>query len=222
MSDTDKLNEYNNLINKSCIGLIKREYNYDLELDKFKNFPICKLNIPNIYDSILSSSPHLDSQKQLISDKLIDIKTLYFYLGNSQSRFYLDAFEIVGNGELEKADEKAVLWLQSTHYQVYLISSIYEKMIDLFEIIWTGELTNIKNNKIGKKLKVLWDKESFDIVKTEENEVLTEFRNGIRRGEIHGTSSIFRQLYHEKWNHLSEEKKIIDLIIDRFSNKFNS
>lgn len=214
------LEQYNNLIDKSYIGLWNRKFKSELALENFQQFPIALLDISKIYSAITKETEFDEKMKRLISDKLIDIKSLFFFLTNSTDRFYLGAFEIIGNGELEKADEKTISWLQLTHYKVYLITTIYEKLVDLFEIIFLNKLTDHKKDKIGKKLSELWKLNPFDFVTNEEHEILTKFRDTARRGEIHGTSSVFRQLFKDEWNHFNNEENTIKEIIKRFYEKY--
>ena len=209
------------LINKSYLGLWERKRNAPLDIVYFKCFPLSLLNIPEIYETIINKSCFEIEQKISISNKLIDIKSLFFFLRNSSDRFYLEPFEIIGNGELEKADEKQISWLQMTHYKVYLISTLYEKLIDLFEIVFFQKETDHKRNKIGKKLEILWTDSSFDIVTKDENDILTKFRDKTRRGEVHGTSSIIRQLFKNEWNHLATEENAINSIVEKFYTKYN-
>ena len=215
------IEKYNRLIDQSYLGLWKRKFKSELTIEDFDNFPISLFDIGKIYVSITNSIEFDNLLKRKISDRLIDIKTLFFYLKNSTDRFYFETFEIIENGELEKANENTMSWLQLTHYKVYLISSIYEKLIDLFEIIYLQKSTDHKNNKIGKKLEKLWELTNFNLVTKIENQVLTEFRNSKRKGEMHGTSSIFRQLFKEEWNHLSNEENIINEIIKKFYSEYN-
>jgi hypothetical protein len=91
----------------------------------------------------------------------------------------------------------------------------------LCELIYLKKITDTKTDKIGKKLKILWKIPEFDIVDEKENDVLTEFRQGIRRGEIHGISSVMRQLFQNELNNLDKEKEIVNNIIKRLSHKFN-
>lgn len=216
------LENFNNLIDKSYLGLWKRRFNSELEAENYRHFPIALLDITKIFMAIINQSAFDEEKKRLISDKLIDIKSLFFFLDNSTDRFYIGAFEIIGNGEFEKADEKTLSWLQLTHYKVYLISTLYEKTVDLFEIIFTGQLTDNKNDKIGKKLTKLWQLDNFDLVNQEEHQTLTKFRDTARRGEIHGTSSVLRQLFKDEWNHFSTEETAIKEIMKRFYIKYNN
>lgn len=215
------IEEYNNLIDKSYLGLWYRKFGSKLELENFKQFPIKLLDISKIYNAIIKQSEYEEKTKRLISDKLLDIKSLFFFLINITDRFYLQAFEIVGNGELKSADETTISWLQMTHYKVYLLTTIYEKLVDLFEIVFFNKLTDHRKDKIGKKLDKLWTLEKFEMVKKEEHETLTKFRDTVRRGEIHGTSSIFRQLFKDEWNHFSEEENTIKEIVKRFYEMYN-
>ena len=215
------IEEYNNLIDKSYLGLWYRKFGSKLELENFKQFPIKLLDISKIYNAIIKQSEYEEKTKRLISDKLLDIKSLFFFLINITDRFYLQAFEIVGNGELKSADETTISWLQMTHYKVYLLTTIYEKLVDLFEIVFFNKLTDHRKDKIGKKLDKLWTLEKFEMVKKEEHETLTKFRDTVRRGEIHGTSSIFRQLFKDEWNHFSEEENTLKEIVKRFYEMYN-
>jgi hypothetical protein len=214
--------KYNDLIDQSFLALYEQRTKNELSAQHFEHFPIRLLNISVIFETVSQDSLLKDEQQELIINKLIDIKSLFFFLDNSMDRFYLGAFEIIGNGELEKADERTISWLQLTHYKVYLISSLYEKLVDVFEIIYLGSFSNAKKNKIGKKLEKLWQLEEFDLVTKDENDVLTNFRDTTRRGEIHGTSSVLRQLLKDEWNHLSIEEGTMRKIIERFYTKFNS
>ena len=217
-----RLLDYDNLINKSYLGLFERKFNGNkINENDFKKFPISYFNIFKIYNGIISTADYSESNKQQISNRLLDIKSLFFFLNSPRNPFYIDSFEIIGNGELENGDERHLLWLQGTHYKVYLISSLYEKLIDLCELIYLKKMTDTKTDKIGKKLKALWEIPQFDIVNETENKVLTEFRQGIRRGEIHGISSVMRQLFQNELINLNEEKEIVDNIIKRLSHKFN-
>jgi hypothetical protein len=217
-----RLLDYNKLINRSYLGLLERKFGGNkISENDFKEFPISFFNILKIYVNITSIDEYSEENKQQISNRLLDIKSLFFFLNSPRNPFYIDTFEIIGNGELENGDERHLLWLQSTHYKVYIISSIYEKLIDLCELIYLKKITDTKTDKIGKKLKILWEIPEFDIVDKKENELLTEFRQGIRRGEIHGISSVMRQLFQNELNNLDTEKEIVNNIIKRLSQKFN-
>ena len=216
MDTLQVIEQYNALIDRSYLGLWSRKFGSELELDKFKQFPIALLDISKIYNVVINQTKYEEGLERLISDKLIDIKSLFFFLTNSTDRFYIGAFEIIGNGELEKADEKTLSWLQLTHYKVYLITTLFEKLVDLFEILFLGKLTDYRKDKIGKKLTELWALDNFSFVTKEEHETLTKFRDSARRGEIHGTSSVLRQLFKDEWNHFSNEENAIREIIKRF------
>ena len=54
--------------------------------------------------------------------------------------------------------------LQGNHYKVYLISSLYEKLLDLFELIFFGKMSDTKKNKWGTLYKKLSEKSNFDFI----------------------------------------------------------
>jgi hypothetical protein len=115
------LSKYNSLINRSFLSLQQIRFK-NLDIQFFHNHPILLLNISVVFESITINSPLDGTQKRQLADKLIDIKSLFCFLHTAWDRFYLGSFVIVGDGELEKANERQLSALQLTHYKVYLVA----------------------------------------------------------------------------------------------------
>ncbi len=214
------LGNYNEMLDRTFLMLFKRKYKHFLLPQDFEKFPLKRFDIAKIYQSLVARHDSDSDVSCQVFEKLLDIKTLYFFLDTSYSKFYLGATLIVANGELEKVDENTISLLQHNHYKVYLISSLYEKLLDLFELIYFGKMTDPAKNKWGRLFEKLSNKPEFDFIDTDENHTMCIFRDKVRRGEIHGFSSVFRQLFKDHWDHFQVEEKIIKKIIERLYSKF--
>jgi hypothetical protein len=112
--------------------------------------------------------------------------------------------------------------LQGNHYKVHLISVSYERILDLLDLIFFYKKTDPKTNKWGKKYEKFSKMTGFDLITEAEHEKMIVFRDDIRRAEVHGFSSVVRQLDKDKWNHFQEEEKIINNIILRIADKYGT
>ena len=106
-----------------------------------------QFNIESIYDAIIQKFCFSEEILKKLSEKPIDIITLFYFLDNSHYFFHIGNALIVGNGELSIVDINTLSLLQGNHYKVYLISTLYEKYIDFFELIYFGKITYPKKNK---------------------------------------------------------------------------
>jgi hypothetical protein len=215
------LNEYNKMIDRTALEFYQRsKFNGLLSEEYFNNFPLKLLDIAKIYRSLKKTSTFDTSVGRHLSEKLIDIKTLFFFLDNSMDKFYLGTTVIVGNGELHKVNERSISLIQHNHYKVYLIVSLYEKLLDFFILIYFGKMIDSKKDKWGKLFKKLTSEQDFDFISTKENTTMLEFREKVRRGELHGFSSVFRQLFKDRWDHFQLEEDILRSIIKKVYEKF--
>ena len=103
---------------------------------------------------------------------------------------------------------------------VFLISATYERILDLLELVNFDMISDSKSDKWGKKYKKLSQVEKFSLISSAEHEKMIAFRDRIRRAEIHGFSSVFRQLTEEKWNHFQEEQNLMKDLLLRISDEF--
>lgn len=217
----DGLRNYNQMINASYHNLILMKFpNIQIEDENFSLFPLIRFDVFQIYNSYCNKSLYSDSLKRLIIDKLLDIKSLFFYLVTLNDRFYIGSFEVIGNGEVEKMTERQVLWLQKSHYKVFILSSMYEKLIDLFVYLYlNGKGFSGRKDKISKNLANLFLIEGFDFISETDAGLMKNFRENDRSAEVHKTSKVFRQLFESKWNNFDNEEEIVNTIISKLSDK---
>jgi hypothetical protein len=216
------LKQYNEMIDRNFLELWALKQNYKVSLASFENFPIKLFNIDIIFNSIIEKFELDENVAIQTSEKLIDIKTLFFFLNNCTTYFQLGATLIVGNGELEKVDINTISLIQRNHYKVYLISSLYEKILDFLDLLYYGKISDPKNDKWGTLYNKLSKKDDFTFIQPKDNKAMLLFREKVRRGEIHGFSSVFRQLYKNEWNHFQNEEDILKTIIKNIFTKFNT
>lgn len=145
----------------------------------------------------------------------MDIKMLYFFLDNALERFYKGVSPIIGNGDLDLVNMNTLSLLQLNHYKVYLISTLYEKLLDLFDLVFFKVEENFARGKWEKKFKKLSTLDSFSFISSEEQDFMLRFKAKVRTAEIHGFSSVFRQLYKNEWVHFSQEETIVKTITQR-------
>jgi hypothetical protein len=75
-----RLLDYDKLINKSYLGLLERKFGGNkIDENDFKEFPISFFNILKIYMNITSIEEYSEENKQQISNRLLDIKSLFFF-----------------------------------------------------------------------------------------------------------------------------------------------
>ena len=204
--------DYNEMIDRNYLELFERRYKSKLPQSNFQEFPIKLLNIANIFESVTEKYKPQKTAALHLSEKLVDIKTLYFFLDNCHSFFYLGTTLIVGNGELEKVNINTLSLLQGNHYKVYLISSLYEKLLDFFELLYFNKMSDPKKNKWGMIFNKLSTQVGFDFIESSDNDDMLLFREKVRRGEMHGYSTVFRQLYKNQWNGFGKEENILKKI----------
>ena len=141
------LSEYNAMIDRNNEELILRKHNMPTGQGRFIPFLVKQFNIESIYDAIIQKFCFSEEILKKLSEKPIDIITLFYFLDNSHYFFHIGNALIVGNGELSIVDINTLSLLQGNHYKVYLISTLYEKYIDFFELIYFGKITYPKKNK---------------------------------------------------------------------------
>ena len=86
-------------------------------------------------------------------------------------------------------------------------------------MIYYDSISDPRNDEWGKKYEKLSQVEKFNIISPAEHEKMIAFRDRIRRAEIHGFSSVFRQLKDQKWDDFHEEENLRDLLL-RLSDEF--
>jgi len=215
------LTSFNDMIDRVFLELWKRKNRHVLKDEYFENFPIKIFNIAKIAISI-SKMKHLSNESINRAFAILsDLKMLFYFLLNILDYFYVGAAMIVGNSNYQDAGLNTISFLQGNHYKVYLISIVYERILDFLELINFDKLSDAKKNKWGKKYAKLSKVSGFDLISEAEHEKMINFKERIRRAEIHGFSSIIRQLYAEKWDHLQEEEDLIKTLLRRIADKYN-
>lgn len=191
-----------------------------LEERYFKEFPIRKFDIGNIQQGIKDQHELSELSMGRASVILSDLKILFYFLGNVVDYFYVGVAEIVGNSEYDEVNLNTLSIMQGNHYSVYLISVVYERILDLLELVYFNSASDPKKNKWGKKYERLRNVEEFDLISKYQHEKMIEFRNRVRRAEIHGLSSVFGQLRADKWDHFQDEENIVRDILIKVSEKY--
>ena len=190
-----------------------------LEDENIKNFPIKRFNIDAIFEAIDRRYSLTDTSIERISEILSDLKYLFYFLVNVVQYFYAGT-EIVGNSNFHKVRLNTLSLLQRNHYRVFLISSIYERILDLLELINFNKISDMKRDKWGKKYGKLSQIMTFSIIAPAEHQKMIAFRDRVRRAEIHGLSNVFRQLKANKWDHFQEEENLLRDLLLRISDEY--
>ena len=216
-----ELDQFNDMVDRVFLELWKKKTRgHVLAEEYFKDFPIRRFNLGRM-EASLSKRGNL-SEKPLARGLAIlsDLKLLLYFLGNVEDYFYVGMARIVGNSRYEEVDLNTLSLLQGNHYAVFLISAIYERILDFLELIYYGNISDPKTNKWGKKYEKLSQVGHFKLISPDEHEKMIAFRDRIRRAEIHGFSSVFRQLKDDKWDHFQDEKNLIGALLLRISDEF--
>jgi len=192
-----------------------------LEDNYFEAFPIRKFNIVQILNAIYKKQNLSEESIKKASAILSDLKLLLFFLGNAIDYFYIGAAKIVGNSNYHDVSLNTLSLLQGNHYKVYIISVTYERILDFLELVNFDRLCDYKKDKWGKKYERLSQIELFNVITPKQNEKMISFRNRIRRAEVHGFSSVFRQLNSEKWDHFQEEENLVRELLLNISSVYN-
>jgi len=215
------LTPLNDMVDRVFLELWQRKTRgHALEDEHFKNFPIRRFNIDRIREAIYRRGHLSDASIGRVSAILSDLKLLFYFLGNATDYFYVGAASIVGNSDYDEIGLNTLSLLQGNHYMVFLISVTYERILDLLELVNLDEISDVKRDKWGKKYRKLSQIKSFGIISPAEHKKMTAFRDRIRRAEIHGFSSVFRQLEAEKWDHFQEEEKLVRDLLLKISDEY--
>lgn len=191
-----------------------------LEDEDFENFPIRKFNIDRIREAIYKRGRLSDESIARVSSILSDLKFLFYFLGNAIEYFYVGPADMVVNSNYNGVGLNTLSLLQGNHYMVFLISITYERILDLLELVNFNKITDCKSDKWGKKYKKLSEIAGFDIISPAEHKKMIAFRDRIRRAEIHGFSSVFRQLKAEKWDHFQKEENLVKNLLIKISDVY--
>ena len=215
------LTPLNDMVDRVFLELWQRKTRgHVLEDEYFKNFPIRRFNIDRIREAIYRKGYLSDTSIGRASAILSDLKLLFYFLVNAIDYFYVGSAKIVGNSNYHEVGLNTLSLLQGNHYMVFLISVTYERILDLLELVNFGKISDVKRDKWGKKYKKLSQIESFSIISPAEHEKMIAFRDRIRRAEIHGFSSVFRQLKAEKWDHFQEEENLVRDLLLKISDEY--
>ncbi|MGA3086060.1 MAG: hypothetical protein ABSE95_14905 [Thermodesulfobacteriota bacterium] len=211
----------NDMVDRVFLELWQRKTRgHMLEDVYFKNFSIRRFSIDEICEGISRRECLSDTSIGRVSAILSDLKLLFYFLGNTVDYFYVGTAKIVGNSNFQEVGLNTLSLLQRNHYKVFLISGIYERILDLLELINFDEISDVKRDKWGKKYEKLSQIETFSIISPAEHKKMIAFRDRIRRAEIHGLSSVFRQLKAEKWDHFQEEENLLRDLLLRISDEY--
>jgi hypothetical protein len=214
------LESFNDMVDRVFLELWRRKTRGDvLKEEYFKNFPIKRFNIAEISESISKRGCLSEESFDRASAILADLKVLLYFLGSVEDYFYVGMAEIVGNSGYQKVGLNTLSMLQGNHYRVYLITITYERILDLLELVSCNKLSDPKTNKWGKKHEKLRGVAGFDLVTEAEHKKMIGFRDRVRRAEIHGFSSVIRQLDADKWDHFQEEEELVRGLLLRIADK---
>lgn len=186
------------------------------------SYPFSQFNPQSIFEGIIAKNQYSDDSAYRMSEILLDIKYLYYCIEVAFRIFYNGSARVTGNGNIDAFSLNSMRYLQEIHYRVYLISSIYERILDLLELVYFNQIKDQRKDKWGYKFKKLSSHKDFAIINSEHNDLLIAFRDQYRRGELHSVSSVLRRLYDNKgWYNFTNEtttiKSILSNIIDQFS-----
>lgn len=211
----------NDMVDRVFLELWKRKTKGHVLEDKyFKNFPIKRFNIEQIHEAIFRRCCLSNSSLGRVSAILSDLKLLLYFLGNATEYFYVGMAEIIGNSNYNKVNLNTLSILQGNHYKVFLITVTYERILDFLELVNFKKINDFRKDKWGKKYNKLSEINDFCMITQGEHDKMLAFRDRIRRAEIHGLSSVFRQLKGEKWNHFQDEENLVRNILIRISDEY--
>jgi len=209
------------MVDRVFLDLWKRKTRgHVLEKEYFKDFPIKRFNIAEISESIRETGSLSEESLHRASDILADLKVLLYFLGNVTDYFYVGPAVVVGNSDYQEVGLNTLSILQGNHYRVYLITATYERILDLLELVSYGKLSDPKTDKWGTKYAKLCAVSGFQLITEAEQDKMINFRNRVRRAEIHGFSSVIRQLDAEKWDHFQEEETLVRGLLLRIADKY--
>lgn len=213
-ANSDELQAVNDLVNKVYSELWVRKGRGELISQiEFDRFPVMRFDVSGIFKGILEKHKLTKLSHDRIAGILSDLKFLMYFIDSIDDFFSLGITRIVGNSEYEKVGLNTLSLLQGNHYRVYLITLIYERTLDLLELIEFDRLTDTKRNKWGKKYEIIRAKSKNCPIEKAQHELLIELRDKTRRAEIHGLSSTFRQLKAPEWNHFQQEERAVTQIL---------
>jgi hypothetical protein len=186
----------------------------------FRDFPIKKFSVAEVSRSIRKNRNLSEESLDRASAILADLKVLFYFLGNVTDYFYVGTAVIVGHSNYQNVGLNTLSVLQGNHYKVYLITITYERILDLLELVSYNKLSDPKTNKWGKKYARLSGIAGFDLISEAEHKKMIDFRDRVRRTEIHGFSSVIRQLDAERWDHFQEEENLVRGLLLRIADKY--
>lgn len=217
-----ELKSMNDMVDRVYLELWKRKTKgHVLEEEYFKNFPIKRFDIARILKFISKMENLSEESLNRASAILSDLKVLFYFLTSVIDYFYVGTAIIVGNSNYQDVGLNTLSLLQGNHYRVYLVTIIYERILDLLELINFNKLSDCKRNKWGKKYTNLCKINGFDLISENEHKMMIDFKERIRRAEIHGFSSVIRQLNADRWDHFQKEEELIKTLLMRIADKYN-
>jgi hypothetical protein len=216
-----ELKSFNDMVDRVFLEFWNRKTGHELEEEHFKDFPIKRFDIARISESISKTGALSEKSLNRTSAILSDLKVLHYFLDNATDYFYVGPATIVGGSNYSEVGLNTLSMLQGNHYMVYLVTIVYERILDFLELIHVNELSDPKRDKWGKKYTTLRGVGGFDLISKAEHDKMISFRKHIRRSEIHGFSSVIRQLNAEKWDRFQEEENLVRDLLLRIADKYN-
>ena len=143
-----------------------------------QEWPLYKFSIQRLHASIILQTP--EKIHSAVAEKLIDVKLHFAYLLTIYDHFLRGATLIVGNNEIEKLNPDTISALRGIHYRVYLLSVLFEQILDLLHIVIDKRTSNYKKQKWGKIIKLVQSHTGQSIISDANAALLDAFKERAR------------------------------------------
>ncbi len=220
MDSYKKIQLFEDKIQEYYLACLKKGLRRFAVYSSLQDWPLYRFNIAAIYESICDNQMVPDTLMQKCADKLIDIKLMYCYLDTLQEHFYLGPTLIVGNNELEKLNPNTISMLREDHYKVFLLSVIFENILDLFFMVFKKQIANFKRSKWRKILEITMEMNVMPSFNEENKQVLLNFNEKYRAAELHKFSSVRAFTAKNQWNHFQTEATLARNILLEMTSYF--
>lgn len=169
------------------------------------DWPLYKFSIQRLHASLLSQTP--ESIHSSVADKLIDIKLHFAYLLTIYDHFHRGATLIVGNNEIQKLNPNTISVLRGIHYRVYLLSVLFEQILDFLNLVIEGHVSKHQKGKWKKVVTLVQAKTGQSIISDADAVLIDTFKSYARTAELHKYSMVRALTGKDKWTHLHDEEQ---------------
>ncbi len=110
--------------------------------------------------------------------------------------------------------------LRGTHYRVYLISVLIDKILDLLWFVIEGKTASFKKGKWRRIIKRVQTATGQSVITDADATLLQNFKEHFRTAEMHKFSMVRAMTGKDNWDHLQEEELVTTRLLAKIHDYF--